>query len=253
MFKKIRITLLLAILVVVSGQTISQQLRSSAWNETLNVTIYPVNGDGELATERYLRKLDASRFKQIESFMQAQAKEYGIDGKLLDISVAPLVKTMPPMPPEGQGILSSVLFSLRLRIWGFLHQNSDFSSDIRMFVVYYDPEESIEIPRSVALRKGMIGLVNVFADESMEGMNNFVINHEMLHTLGATDKYHLDTNHPYFPEGYARPFQFERHKQVKAEIMGGRIPIGPRNAIIPESLNQAMIGSYTALELNWFN
>lgn len=253
MLKKIRITFLLGILIVVSGQTISQQVRTSAWNETLKVTIYPINGDGELVTERYLRKLDASRFKEIESFMQAQAKEYGIDGKLLDISVAPLLKTMPPMPPEGQGILSSVLYSLRLRAWGLLHQNSDYSSDIRLFVVYYDPEESMEIPRSLALRKGMIGLVNVFADESMEGMNNFVINHEMLHTLGATDKYHLDTNHPYFPEGYARPFQVERHQQVKAEIMGGRIPIGPRNAIMPESLDQAMIGSYTALELSWFN
>lgn len=253
MLKKIRITLLLGILVIVAGQTISQQLRASAWNETLKVTIYPVNGDASITSDRYLRKLDAQRFNEIESFMQAQASSYGIGGQLLDISVAPVVRSLPPMPPQSQNVLSSVLYSLQLRLWALFHENSEYKSDIRMFVVYYDAEEAMQIPRSLALRKGMIGLVNVFADESMDGMNNFVINHELLHTLGATDKYHLDTNHPYFPEGYARPFQLDRHRQAKAEIMGGRIPVGPHNAIIPESLSQAMIGSYTALELNWFN
>ena len=253
MFRKIRITLLLGILIALSGQTISQQVRTSAWNETLKVTIYPINGDGQVATERYLRKLNSQRFNDIESFMRDQAHEYGIEGQPLNVTVAPVVNALPPMPPQGQGVMASMLYSLRLRLWGYIHQNAGYASDIRMFVVYYDPEESEQIPRSLALRKGMIGLVNVFADESMDGMNNFVINHEMLHTLGATDKYHPDTNLPYYPEGYARPFQLNKHQQVKAEIMGGRIPIGPYDAIIPESLSQAMIGSYTALELNWFN
>ena len=48
-------------------------------------------------------------------------------------------------------------------------------------------------------------MVNAFASTQMEGENNIVITHELLHTFGATDKYDFATNRPRFPEGYAEP------------------------------------------------
>ena len=84
-----------------------------------------------------------------------------------------------------------------------------------------------------------------------EKQNNFIILHELLHTLGATDKYNLSTNQPIFPEGYAEPNRKPTYPQRKAEIMGGRIPLSATEAKIPSSLKKAIIGTKTAREIGW--
>jgi hypothetical protein len=75
--------------------------------------------------------------------------------------------------------------------------------------------------------------------------------HEVLHTLGATDKYDPVTNMPIFPFGYAEPDRAPLHPQDKAELMGGRVPRSPREAEIPRDLSQVVIGPATALEIGW--
>jgi hypothetical protein len=85
----------------------------------------------------------------------------------------------------------------------------------------------------------------------MSGTNNVVILHEMLHTLGATDKYDRASNMPLFPDGYAEPERMPRLPQHFAEIMGGRIPIGTLRADQPDGLHQVVIGRQTAREINW--
>jgi len=77
--------------------------------------------------------------------------------------------------------------------------------------------------------------------------------HELLHTLGATDKYDLSNNQPLFPDGYAEPELTPLHPQLKAEIMGGRIPLSQLKAIIPSSLAKTVIGPKTANEIGWTN
>ncbi len=253
MWRKIRIMALLGILVFVSGQTISQQLRVSSWERPLDVVIYPVKGDNSIITTRYVDQLRRDDFAGIERFMRRQARDYGIEGDILRIRLAPQSRSLPPDPPARGGFLQTVAYSLYLRAWAAWHDNRAYPGDIRIFVVYHDPDVTPEAPHSLALRKGMIGLVHAFADKSMQSTNNFVINHELLHTLGATDKYDPDTNQPYYPEGLARPFQKDPFHQKKAEIMGGRIPMGPWDAVMPGSLDEATIGSYTALEIHWFN
>jgi hypothetical protein len=75
--------------------------------------------------------------------------------------------------------------------------------------------------------------------------------HEVLHTLGATDKYDPATNLPIFPIGYAEPGRAPLYPQDKAELMGGRVPQSPRDAEIPQDLNRVVIGPATALEIGW--
>ncbi len=251
MWKKIRITVLLGILVVVSGQTVSQQLRVNRWARPLNVVIYPVAGDSSIVTSRYIDRLQRNDFTAIEQFMRREAGRYGIHSDIIRLSLAPRLYAKPPAVPDQGGVVRSIAFSLYFRFWALLHDRTHVPGDIRLFVVFHDPDRSQELPRSIALRKGMLGLVHVFADASMQPTNNFVTAHEMLHTLGATDKYDLATNLPAYPEGYARPFQRDPARQIKAEIMGGRIPVDWWNAVMPDSLNDAVIGAYTALEIHW--
>jgi hypothetical protein len=90
----------------------------------------------------------------------------------------------------------------------------------------------------------------VFATDEQRAQNNVVIAHELLHTLGATDKYD-DSGQPIYPAGYADPYAEPRHPQDKAEIMAGRIAVSERRAEIPRDLAQTAIGYLTAAEIGW--
>ncbi len=66
-----------------------------------------------------------------------------------------------------------------------------------LFVVaggtWSDPERTTAVPHSLGLQAGLLGVVYAFADETLDAPNNVVIAHEVLHTLGATDKYDPET------------------------------------------------------------
>ena len=76
-----------------------------------------------------------------------------------------------------------------------------------MFVLYHDPAVTPTVPHSLGLTKGFIGVVYAFAAPVMNGENNVVIAHELLHTVGATDKYDPANDAPRFPDGYGDPDQ----------------------------------------------
>jgi hypothetical protein len=256
MWRKIRISILLGILTMVAGNTYIEQRDATDWIETLDVVVYPINGDGSEVTERYIRQLQDSDFSNIARFMRRQGAYYEIGSRNpVKVRVADVVDAMPPRQVQGKeaSVLDTVWFSLKMRWWAAFHDNGWNAGDIRMFVVYFAPEGNDVIPDSLALPKGLIGLVYAYADSGYGGTNNFVIAHEMLHTLGATDKYDPVTNMPLYPVGYANPYVTHRYPQKMAEIMGGRIPVDSELAYIPNSLDDAVIGSRTALEINWFN
>ena len=252
MWKTIRISILLVILLLVSTKTYLQQLDATDWIEPLKVVIYPINGDGSVVTERYITLLEETSFKGIEAFIQSQARRYEIDhGFPVKLVLASKLRNIPPQRSESGSLMSIITFSLRLRLWAWM--NEEEPADISMFVVYFDPQASEGIPDSLALQKGMLGLVYAYADEDYEGSNNVVIAHEMLHTVGATDKYSLETNMPLYPSGYANPYSKNRYPQQKAEIMGGRIPFAENDAYMPDSLDTVVIGPHTAAEIKWIN
>ena len=78
-----------------------------------------------------------------------------------------------------------------------------------------------------------------------------MIAHEILHTLGASDKYNAATQQPTFPDGFADPDRSPPYPQQLAEIMGSRIPHSEDEAIMPPSLDFTIIGNKTAREIKW--
>jgi hypothetical protein len=123
--------------------------------------------------------------------------------------------------------------------------------DIQLFALYVDPATTAAVERSTALRRGLIAVARVFASRESSGSNQVVMAHELLHTLGSTDKYSLETNQPLYPHGYAAPDARPLLPQAKAELMAGRIPVSTSSAIIPESLAQTVVGPATAMEIRW--
>lgn len=124
-------------------------------------------------------------------------------------------------------------------------------SHIRVFVLYHDPKVSETVPHSLGMQKGLIGVVHAFADRNMTGSNNIVIAHETMHTVGATDKYDLQTGAPIYPDGYAEPDLSPRFPQRYAEIMAGQRAISDREQEMPETLRDVIVGEKTAQEIGW--
>ena len=77
-----------------------------------------------------------------------------------------------------------------------------------------------------------------------------VVAHEILHTLGASDKYDAG-GEPIYPQGYAEPDLQPLHPQTHAELMGGRIALSQFESKMPNSLRWVVIGEMTAEETDW--
>lgn len=253
MFRFLRIAVLLLILVTVAQEAWLSRSRAVSWRDPLRVAIYPINGDGSTAAANYVQQLGPDSFAAIGRFFDEEAKRHGRSlFRALDIAVAPTVTDQPPQPPRNGSMLDSISWSLRMRYWAWRHDAiPGMKPQVRLFVLFFDPATHPQLPHSVGVGRGMIGVVNVFASRAMSGSNSVIIAHELLHTLGATDKYDPATNFPRYPDGYADPDRSPRHPQAYAEIMGGRIPINEARAEIPESIEQTLIGDATAAEIGW--
>jgi len=254
LFKRFRIAILLYILLFVAlGQFLTAR-RSTDWNDTLWVDVYLVNGDAGPATGTYLDTLAPDAFAPVEEFFAEQAKAYGVTLEApFRVRLAGQLEEAPPPVPEQGSWLSIAAWSLRMR-WFVtaLHFRSDRPTpDITVFAVYRAGGHGGTLDRSTALRKGMIAIAYLFAQREMHGSNQMIVAHELLHTLGAVDKYDLATTLPLHPTGFAEPERSPLYPQAKAELMAGRIPLGPDRAATPSSLGQVVIGPATALEIGW--
>ncbi len=253
MFKAIRVTLLLLILVVVAGVTWITKYRALKWDSTLDVVIYPINADKTEATRAYLASLRSDTFQPIAALMKDEAKRYGITtAEPIRVWLAPELDAIPPAPSFNSNVFSIMAWSLKLRYWASQHDHFDRTKpNIRLFALFHDPARTPVLAHSLGLEKGMLGVANVFASRRQAGSNNVVLAHEMLHTLGATDKYDVQTTLPLFPDGFAEPEKNPRFPQQSAELMGGRIPVSEASAEIPDDLSQCIVGAATARELKW--
>jgi hypothetical protein len=147
--------------------------------------------------------------------------------------------------------MAIALWSLKMRWWSWRMERNDglIPPDIQVFVLYHSIGGDNEMMMSVGMRKGMYGLVKGYGNRTMDSYNQIVIAHELLHILGATDKYVFATGDPEYPFGYAAPNQQPLFPQTEAEIMGGRIPLNAFESIMPQSLAQCRIGHKTAEEI----
>jgi len=253
MFKAIRISILLLILLFVGLSTFLTQARSTDWNNSLWVKIYPINADGSEEAARFIGNLQVSDFEGIETFIARETERYARNlPRPVRIELGTPIREQPPELPSEPNIFSAMTWSLKMRWWsGSVTDDQDkIEPDVRIFVRYHRPGHAVTLENSVGLRKGMVGIVNGYASRRHHGANNVIIAHEFLHTLGATDKYSPINGHPVGPDGIAEPERKPLYPQRYAEIMGGRIALAEDDSVIPKSLKYAVIGPLTASEIN---
>lgn len=251
--QRVRIGALLLVLAAVafgewhSGRSLQQ------WREPLWVGVYPIAADDSEVTARWIDALTSDSFAEVQAWLGAQASALGL-GLATPFKLVPgdPIVSRPPKPPES-GAIAIAAWSLRMRAWSRarLGEQTGPRPEIALYVLYHDPERTALLPHSLGLTKGRFGIVHAFADPAMRGGNRVVLAHELLHVVGATDKYDPATGLPRYPDGYADPARTPRYPQERAEIMGGRIPISATQARIPESLAPVVVGPVSATEIGW--
>jgi len=252
-FKTIRITLLLLILAYIGADTFLNNERATDWKRSLRIVIYPINADGSEQTQKYIDQLEQSDFDSLNTLLEAQGKKYNKElSEPLRIALAPQLKLLPPKIPVDRSGLSVLWWSIKLRFWAWKEDNYQGpKAQIKAFALYYDPKTHPRIQHSTGLKKSKLSINYLFASTKQTQQNNVVVLHEILHTLGATDKYDLSNGIPHYPEGFADSQRQPLYPQLKAEIMGGRIAISDNQAKIPDSLKKVVIGLKTAKEIGW--
>lgn len=256
MFKAIRISILALILFFVVVSSWLTQARSTDWENSLWIKIYPINGDGSVEASRYIEGLKVGDFQGIEAFLARETERYSKTiSRPVRLELGHEIREQPPALGGQPNMVSVMWWSLKMRWWAsdITDSQDRIDPDVRIFVRYHKADVAEVLENSVGLQKGMVGIVNGYASRRHVGTNNVIIAHEFLHTLGATDKYSSVDGHPIGPDGYAEPDRKPLFPQRYAEIMGGRIALAADDSIIPKNLKYAVIGALTASEINLSN
>jgi hypothetical protein len=255
-FKLMRVVALLSILFVLVAGTWMTERRMASWQRPVWVTIYPIAADDNAETLKYVERLNVGSFEAVNEFVKREALPYGVSVtppfyfQLAKVSTQP-----PPIIPDQFSPAQIAWWSLKMRWWAWRkgHEDDLVEPDVQMFLLFHGAAETTEVEISVGIRKGRFGVVNAFAMDSMSSRNLVVFAHELMHVLGASDKYVQSSGEPEYPFGFANPNLRPLFPQKYAEIMGGRIPLTSGNSKMPESLELCKIGRRTAEEIGFYN
>jgi len=252
-FRRFRILILLGVLAAAVSLTWLEQSMVRAWRAPLEVAVVPINGDGSSEAGEMIHALKMSDFDEINAFLERESARYGLKlSPAMQVTLLPALDEQPPAPPSDGSVLKTIFWSLELRWWVY-RQSGEWLPQlgtVKLFVLYHKPQDGIALEHSLGLQKGLIGVVHAFADPRQTQQNNIVIAHELLHTLGAADKYDAE-GRPVYPQGYAESELPPHLPRREAEIMAGRLVNAAGRLVMPLSLEQCVIGAMTAHEINF--
>jgi hypothetical protein len=255
-WRGIRIFLLLAVLAGVALHTWLDRVATQSWQEPLWVGLFPLNADGSAPTQEYVLALTMKDFAAIEDFFAREGRRYGLKlDQPVHVELYPPGSMLPPSLDPSAGPLGIAWWSLKLRYFA-AHATlvpGRAPPRIRLFLLYHDPATLERAPDSRGLQKGLVGVVHLFADPDTAGGNSIVIAHELLHTVGASDKYDLGDGSPLFPSGYGDRNQDPLYPQERAELMAGRRALSAYQSEMPRTLGGVLIGPETAREIRWMH
>ncbi len=244
------------VLIIVAAGTWLTERRLANWERPVWVTFYPIPADSSEETRRFVRNVDEETYREIDQFFQKQADRFGIGlTPVIRIQVAPVSTDLPPELPSRNAPHEVALWSLKMRwyAWNMGRKDGLVNPDIQVFALYHGSQSKSEKHISVGMRKGMFGLVNIYASDRMNSRNQVVIAHELMHVFGASDKYALGNSEPLYPHGYADPHREPLFPQSRCEIMGGRIALSSFESVMPKSLENCTVGDRTAREIGFYS
>jgi hypothetical protein len=254
-FRRARILVLLALLAATAAWAAGTEQRRRArsrWERPVEVGVVLLDRDGVVDARHWRRGLE-----ELAGHLHAEMVRWRGQGfPPFRFSVAGPIPWAGPLPlgPPTDGVTDRTWHALEL--WRVLREvdaaagTSGAAWDVRVYVL------AVKVPGWDGSFAEGVGAVNgelVIVRGSAQGdlsMPLQVIGHELLHTVGATDKYD-GGGHALEPEGLADPDAEPRFPQRHAEWMVGEVAVAPGVGRLPSALSEVRVGPLTAREVGW--
>jgi hypothetical protein len=255
---RLRLAALLALFGSVAVWGLETQRRRTArreWQRPLHVAV-------TLLSTEHLEERVATAFdhasQRAASLMSRERKRHDSrDGMPFWFHVfgPTTVAREPPQPSGEQSLMGRAKYRYALGAYlADVDRKTQMMAglyDIRIYVVAQPPADksALRFVEGIGEAGGELGVVRVDLDMDMVDAAWTAVLHELLHTVGATDKY--DSRGHALPEGLAEPELLPTYPQHSAEIMVGEVPLAPGSGRTPKSLAEVRVGPVTASEIGW--
>ncbi len=244
----LRLILLLAMLagvVVFAIRDVQNRHARTEWKRTLNVALVivrvgVVDDAAVVGVERRAKHLEEVLTRELHRYRDTPEKPFAL-------SVFGPVDAL-PAPQPGDGIAAEVKQAWEMHRWRTpiddeLGLDAD-AYDSRVYLVVRPAGQGQQFVEGASEQGGRIGMTDVELDKSMVDFALFVSAHELLHTLGAVDRYD-ETGHTFASQG-PKP-----KGAILTEVMGHGRPSPTGVDMPPESLDELWVSPETAKEIGW--
>ena len=251
----IRVSLLLAVLVIVSLYAWNDARRREArneWTRTLEIALVVVR-DGSvsapavnaLASEK--TTLEATLARQLARYRSSPASPFSF------VLYGPVDRVVPLPKAPADGFVAAAKYAWELhRFTGDVNARAGVPSrgfDSRVYLVVRPPSQ-LGLVEGMSEHGGRVGIALAELDESTVALTLFVAAHELFHTLGANNRYDAE-GRTLFPDGLAEPDKTPLFPQRYAELMARNRPLAADREVPPASLDELWVGTTTAREIGW--
>jgi len=256
-FYHARLIVLMAVFLAVCGwawNDIRDRRERNSWQRPLQVGFVllragPVSDEAMLSLRARVADLEAHLRSEFQYWTNDDREPFRFS------LYGPLDIDTPP--PESYSDKLTDLAYFAYQQWRYLREvdkradvpRSQLDSRIYLVVRPANPGE-LQFVEGQSEQGGRIGIVGVQLDESMVDFALFVATHELMHTLGASDKYD-ELGHATVPDGLAEPDRVPTYPQEFIEVMARNRPIAPDVEEPPAGLEELRVGQKTAQEIGW--
>jgi hypothetical protein len=254
-FRRIRIGTLLGVLVATvawaAGTTWRRHARTY-WERPLQVAIVLLTPDGRVDAEAWR----AGSARLASRLAEEMRRWRGPGEEPFAISVVGPVRWTESVPLSPASGSAGDRLGHAVEVWRTVRDIDAASGgatggfDVRVYFLGSSRHgEALWYAEGTGARNGEVAFVRGSAGGDLS-LPLQAIGHELLHTVGASDKYDAD-GHARVPEGLADPERVPRFPQDHAEWMVGEVAVAPGTGRVPATLEELQVGPATAREIGW--
>jgi hypothetical protein len=255
-FFRVRVSLLLAILSVVivwgSADWYERRARTS-WQRPLRVALVLVERE---AIDPSTLALIHARARELERRLGREyARHTGRELAPVSFVVSRAVRVAERPPSMHAQSLLGLLDATYDR-WRWTRAVDELAGvdgrayDARIYFVMQRAKGDLAYVEGDSELGGRVGVAQAEIEPKTVDFSLFVVAHELMHTLGASDKYDADGRAVY-PSGFAEPTRLPLYPQPGVEVMARNVPFSPRSERPPSTLDELFVGDTTAREIGW--
>jgi hypothetical protein len=258
-FYTLRVSALLAVLVLVlvyAWHDFSARRERAAWNKPLQVAVVLVRLGNRDATSLAAVARFRQRVAVLEERLHDELGRYRTaPERMLRFDVyGPVNAEVAPPQLECDSLWCSAQHTFAL--WRYTRAVDAAAGlptrafDSRIYAVLEPVTSERKFVEGFSEQGGRVGVARVQLDESTVDLGLFVLAHELMHTLGASDKYDAE-GAALIPFGLGDSEQTPLYPQLRAEVMARNRVLAPGQEAVPDSLSELSVGSWTAREIGW--